>query len=231
MNKTIWFFREPRSGSMWTLNALHVALNKEQFIFDPKINSGLEGKSGYNKDNLIDSFLKIEHEFCNSDNIYSTHYFFLLPYLTDTDGIFLLRSTRRNSLDQILSLIYRDMNRNGLHHYYVDNNKNLSYNYFLKTLENPVIVTKKQVLKEYEMLQNMNKLWDEYSKKFSNFTIYYEDLNDGIEISDLDIKLSFNMYTDYMHKIPEYKSKVFANYDQIAEWYKEFENKYGPIKG
>jgi hypothetical protein len=80
------------------------------------------------------------------------------------------------------------------------------------------------------MLKTMNKLWDENAKRFSNFTIYYEDLNEGIEIPDFDIELGFDMYPDYMNKIPEYKSKVFANYEQITVWYKEFENKYGPIK-
>jgi hypothetical protein len=229
-NKNIWFFREPRSGSMWALYALHKALNKQQFIFDALLSENLDGKINQNKSNIINSFLKIKHQFSDPNSIYSSHYFFLLPYLTNAEEIFLVRSTRRNSLDQILSLLYREMNKKGLRHYYVDNDKNLSYNYFLKTLENPVIISKKQVLKEYEMLKTMNKLWDENAKRFSNFTIYYEDLNEGIEIPDFDIELGFDMYPDYMNKIPEYKSKVFANYEQITVWYKEFENKYGPIK-
>jgi hypothetical protein len=230
-NKNIWFFREPRSGSMWTLYALHKALNKRQAVFDGILQSNVNGiKAGHNENNLVDAFLKTKHQFCNNNDIYSSHYFFLLPHIETTEEIFLLRSTRRNSLDQILSLLYMDMNKNGFLHYYVDSNKNLSYNHFLRTLENPVMVSKQQVLKKYETLKTMNKLWDENAKRFSNFTIYYEDLNDGVEISDLNIKIAFDMYTDYMNKTPEYKSKAFANYEQILDWYKEFEDKYGPIK-
>ncbi len=85
----------------------------------------------------------------------------------------------------------------------------------------PNIITKRDLTIVHRMYVENQKLWDEYSKLYPSCTIYYEDLCEGIDIPLLeltDCKLSNNLE---IKKLPDYKQRVFLNYDMLVKWTQE----------
>ena len=215
-DKVIWMFREQRSGSSWA-----------SFVIPPKLKRAFR-----HLDRMVDDkddtkiigqvFKKFQNEFTKTDTVYSTHLFKLLPSLVDVDNLYLIRTTRRNKIEQILSLIYMNTYLHGLTHYYVDQSKNQQMKHFENTLLNPVIVLKQEVLKSCQTFKRHEDLWNEYGVHHDNFVLVYEDCEQGITIDDLGIDLKWSNDDQYTYKLPEYKSKAFQNYDQIVDWCNDF---------
>jgi hypothetical protein len=109
--------------------------------------------------------------------------------------------------------------------YFVDESKNLNINYFNHTVKNPVEASKKDVIECLSIMKTHDDLWKKYSVNFKNYTIVYEDCEQGITVPDIDVNLKFSNFTGFTKKIPEYKTKVFSNYDMIVLWCEEFINK------
>jgi hypothetical protein len=59
--------------------------------------------------------------------------------------------------------------------------------------------------------------WDEFTKDYPSQTLYYEDFQQGIQIEGTDILVKLN--DQGTKKLPDYKKKVFTNYDEIKYWY------------
>ena len=208
-NNLIWVFREPRSGSSWVSNALMKKLNKHLYHYDTHVDRNTEfDPLSFNDNNML----------------YSTHLFHLLPQLKVIDP-YIIRTTRRNKTEQCLSMLYWNYFPDSIKHYFVDESKNTSMDNFNKSLVNPVTVTKDSIIDLMLKMKQRDKLWADNFKDFKSDVIVYEDLMDQAHISKLDITLSFNTETQYSHKMPEYKTKAFKNYQQAVDWCEEIAQK------
>jgi len=203
MNKLIWIMREPRTGSTWVTDALARKLNKTIFHYETQC-----GKN-------IDSFDVNATEFQDYTKVYSTHLFYLTSKIKKLDPYF-IRTARRNKVEQCMSMLYWNYFPKSIKHYFVDESRNVAMDYF--SLDNPVTVDKESVFDILLKIKKRDKLWEDNCQKFTNDVIVYEDLFDKVYLPNLDITLSFSEETNFSYKMPEYKTKAFANYDQIIEW-------------
>ena len=233
MHNLIWLFREARTGSGWALQSLSSSLNKTVVHYDLVLgNRNVKEETYfelYNQKNLLstekrfEELIKQETVF-DTDRIYSSHFMFLLSKLNN-QNTYVLRTTRRNKIDQCVSLLYLKYYPRIMKQYFVDESKNLNLNYFNHTINNPVEVSKKDVIDCLSLMKTHDDLWKKYSGNFKNYTIVYEDCEQGINIPNLDAQLKFSNFTGFTKKIPEYKTKVFTNYDMIVSWCEEFIDK------
>ena len=215
-DKVIWMFREQRSGSSWASFAIPPKLKRGFRHFDQLISDKDDAEL------MCQVYNKFKNELHRTDTVYSTHLFKLLSSLKDVENLYLIRTTRRDKVSQILSLIYMNTYPHGMTHYYVDDSKNQQLQYLEKTLLNPVNVLKQQVLKCCNTFKRHEDLWNEYGVHHDNFVLVYEDCEQGIKIDDLGIDLKWSTDDQYTYKMPEYKSKAFQNYDQIVDWCNDF---------
>ena len=225
-NKNIWYFKEPRSGSTWLLRVLPKLLNREAFHLDPHLSkvsyTSPDQKIIKDQDYIINN----ENLFFDKHYFYSTHYFYLLEAIKNFHDLSLIRITRRNKIEQCLSLLYVNSYKTSMSHYYTDQTLNPNYKFFIKSLENPIIIGKKSVQETIKKIKNYQWYWEQYSKNHESYTFYYEDLYSEIITPFNDLPISFDDDRS-MQKLPEYKKLAFFNYDQIIEWSKSYIDQYG----
>tara|TARA_R110000822_G_scaffold305644_1_gene431479 strand:+ start:445 stop:1119 length:675 start_codon:yes stop_codon:yes gene_type:complete len=209
-NKTLWIFRETRSGSTWICNALEKKLNKPLSHYE----------SNLSKYGVFDP-----SKFQNPDILYSTHRFQYLSELKTNDP-YVIRTTRRNKPDQCLSVLYWKYFPISMKHNF-DNNAELEspgvpptfgYDNFILSLDNPVTVKKQDIINMMIHMKQRDVFWQKNVEDFKTAVIVYEDLVDQVHLPDLDITLSFNEEFNFESKMPEYKTRVFKNYEQIVDW-------------
>jgi len=196
-NRQIWMFREPRSGSTGLTTALSTLLNK-RFLF-------VENK----KDIIYDSSVLI-----------NTHHFMFLHAVKEEHNPILLRCTRRNRTEQMLSSKTLALTRKDIKLYNIEDHTTPEqleeFNTYLK--KNNKSISKLDVFKFAMEKKTENFLWDKLASKFDNHVFYYEDLTNNIDIPILgmyNINLEIDKYTK---KIPEYKKEFYTNYDSVKEW-------------
>ena len=216
-NKVIWMFREGRSGSGWASMALSKKLNRELYHFD-KFNQ----YRSLTPESLSQTFHANKQQFSQTDQLYSTHFFFFMPLVTTIDNLYIIRTTRRNKIEQALSLLYMIMYPRGLRYYYTDMNLNRNINHFNKTLENPISIAKQDVLRCLNTMKNHDELWAEHSVNQDKFILVYEDCESGVDIPDLNVTMKWALDPEFTQKTPEYKTKAFVNYDQIVDWCNDY---------
>ena len=214
--KCVWLFKEPRSGSAWLWRVLCEKLNLECEHMDIIIESN-------------NTYLDNISNFSSTRKLYSTHRLKYLPLLQNYNTPFIIRSTRRNKAEQCMSTLYLQLHGQTNEHFFTDESKNF-YNFFNHTLKNPVEVTKQQVKKIMENMRINDEYWENFSHRYENFVIVYEDLFEGITIPQLNISLNFSKDTTIVKKSPNYKSKAFLNYNQIIDWCNEYEKSLNFIK-
>lgn len=197
--------REPRTGSTWVTDVLARKLNRTIFHYEKQCGKNLD---------LLDVNAT---EFQDYTKVYSTHLFYLIPKIVDLNP-YVIRTARRNKAEQCLSMLYWNYFPKSIRHYFVDESRNTDMDYFVNSLDNPVTVDKESVFDILLKIKQRDKLWEDNCYKFSNDVIVYEDLFDEVYLPTLDVKLSFSTETNFSYKMPEYKTKAFANYDQIIEW-------------
>lgn len=198
----VWIFREMRSGS--TALTSHIAhhLNRPQCILKP--------------------LPKHKYVFQIPDPekyVFSTHSFLLLNKMKSyKKKPILIRSSRKNKLEQVLSRLFLEKvnaGKNPSEHFMNITNRNVN----IFDLTEPFEVPLEDVYTCLENLKMDDYYWDTISLFFPNQTVYYEDLCDtGVSIPLLNIphlKLSTNSFTQ---KIPDYKKKMFINYDEIVQY-------------
>jgi len=205
-NNLIWIFREPRSGSSWISNALSQKLNKSLYHY--------EYEDSYSKIDVFDPL-----KFQRQDTIYTTHMFQLFSKLKTIDP-YVIRTTRRNKIEQCLSILYWNSFPDSMKHNYVEKNSDqlIEEKIFNTALINPVTLREHDVVDTIMKIKYRDLLWETSFKDFKTDTIFYEDLVDQVHLPDLAVTLSFNENTNFSQKMPEYKTKVFKNYKQVIDW-------------
>jgi hypothetical protein len=215
-DKLIWIMREPRTGSTWITDALAKKLNKTICHYEMQFDKNLE--------------LDITAiDFQDHSKLYSTHLFNLIPKVKEIDP-YIIRTARRNKTEQCLSMLYWNHFPKSIKHYFVDESRNANMDYFTRSLDNPVTVNKESVFDILVKIKKRDRVWEDNFQHFTNDVIVYEDLFDEVYLSNLDIKLSFSEETNFSYRMPEYKTKAFANYDQIIEWCDDFISKMNFIQ-
>jgi hypothetical protein len=131
----------------------------------------------------------------------------------------IIRCARRNTLDQFLSHCLAKSTNYKFTNITSDDHREV----FDNLVESRLLIPKKD-LTEYVRLKRRNDdIWNEFAPKFKNFTVYYEDLcENGVDIPLLNMyncKIGENGFTQ---KLPDYKTKVFLNYDMIQKWISEY---------
>lgn len=219
-NRQIWMFREMRSGSDWVWKVFEKLSNRRCVHFQ----KGLQLNTTTFQNNKNPNTVLVENVDQLSDvtKFYSTHFFHILPSINCLDNPYLIRTTRRNKVEHCMSLLYFKLHRHKFTHVFPEETN--SYNYFLETLNNPIVVLKQQVQEEMLSLKKNDDYWNEFSTNYDNSVIVYEDLIEGVELTDLNMTLKFSDHNEFSSKTPDYKKKFFINYDQVVEWSKYYES-------
>ena len=197
VDRQIWIFREPRSGSTGLTKSLARLLSKE-FLF-------VESKEELVYDTIV---------------MNNTHNFDLLYQVKAEHNPILLRCTRKNRLEQFLSARTLALTRTHMDLFNIQDDTKAEdldkFNKFIK--ENTETVSEIDVFKFAERKKNEGLVWKQVSSKFDNHTFYYEDLTDPIDIPILglyNIDINLNNHT---RKLPDYKKDFYTNYDEVKRW-------------
>lgn len=191
----LWLFREPRTGSSWLNIKLSKILNRERNFLDDKAQG-----------DLSTFFLNRSQQDSDYNQILSTHYFKALESLKNYKDPILIRTLRKNRVEQFLSQ-YLGM--------YTELKYRTSFEENI-TME-PVIVPKSRAIAFIELSKENDKLWDMYSNYYRNETVYYEDLLQGHNFTHLPIPtIGMDLDTDELpKKIPYNKKELVLNYNQL----------------
>lgn len=197
VSRDIWMFREPRSGSTGITSFLACKLNRIFYFVDTRP----DWQNAIGDHNLL----------------YNTHNFTLLSKLDSYDNPFILRCYRKNKFEQFLSLVFALT---------IGKSINIGRNTASEDIEKLQACSQKKIKVPLDYVQRFllkkkeeDDLWDQYSCKYDNYTIYYETLTEPIVIPELGLlNVKINSHTE---KLPDYKRNVFENYDQIKRWFTE----------
>lgn len=218
---TIWIIREPRSGSTCFTEHVATRLGFNHCFLDSMVTGALAQRYpelGFNPTAAISKINK----FSQNNTVFSTHFFNMLQIIDRFEDPIVIRCTRRNTLEQFLSYClikstnYKFTSIN-------PTERKTNQEQFDKLLDSHLLIPKKDVT-EYMLAKSRDEaIWNEFAPKFKNFTVYYEDLcENGVDIPLLNMyncKIDENGYTQ---KLPDYKTKVFLNYDMIQKWISEY---------
>ncbi len=218
---TIWIIREPRSGSTWFTEQVAKHLGFDHCFLD-SITGGLGIQSDPNLGFDSSAVLSKINRFSGTKTIYSTHFFNVLQIIDRYDDPIVIRCARRNTLDQFLSY-YLIKTANHRFTNINSNRQQATQEQFDKLVESRFLIPKKDLIDYVFAKRRDEEIWNEFAPKFKNFTVYYEDLcENGVDIPLLNMyncKIDENGYTQ---KLPDYKTKVFLNYDMIQKWISEY---------
>ena len=198
-NRNIWFFRERRSGGTPLTFILPGLLNRQPLFIDD--NSDFEP---YHDPSIF----------------YNTHDFELLHKVQHLNPI-LFRCTRKNKTEQMLSeraAFRMDVDSNDEQFFNFSHNVEEELTNFIKFTHNKIRIGEQSVRNFAERKKRLDQLWDSVSSKFENHTFYYEDVSDTIDIPILNLYNVEINRDKFTKKLPNYKRKVYTNYDQVEQW-------------
>lgn len=191
----LWLFREPRTGSSWLNIKLSKILNRERNFLDT-----------YTKGDLTKYFLNRIQQDTDYNQILSTHHFKALESLKNYNNPIIIRTLRKNKLEQFLSQylgLYTE-----LKHY---------KSFEGKIQMEPIVVPKGKALTFIQQNKENELLWNKYSNYYNSETVYYENLLQGHDFKYLPIpKIGMNLDTEVAtKKIPYNKKEIVLNYSQL----------------
>lgn len=199
----IFIFREPRTGSTAFTQFLIKKLNKKDIFFD---------REKHNISILNDV----------SNSIIHTHDFNLLNNLNFFPNPILIRTTRKNKVDQFISyyIFSRMISATPPHLRSV-----ISKNDALQKIQ-PIIIYEKQIKTWADNVIKDELSWCNIAKNYSNTIIYYEDWVDStIDIPILNLTNCNVSNEADEKKLPEYKKELIINYDMVCKWVNKHINK------
>ena len=211
-DRPVWIFREHRSGSTWLAKTIADILGREHIFFDTGEFTRLTGEG------QIQYFIDRQVEPEDNNRVFSTHTFKALESLGKYNNPLVIRCTRRDVTEQFLSYWTCQATGFAFKHNHVDPMLNVGKKVFEKFQQERFMLNKQDLYRYIMLKQRYVYNWNEYAKNHQTYTVYYEDLFDGVKIEGIDALLKFDIQNDYMSKLPDYKQDVFVNYEQINEW-------------
>jgi hypothetical protein len=220
--RTIFLFREPRSGSTWFSNHLAKHLNRNHCFVENKLN--LQGMLGFSKARFL---LEVNRHDANN-TVFSTHYFTCLPLLEQYENPIVIRCSRKDKFEQFMSYVFLKYSQHTsipFTNIVSGEGEEKCCIYFDELINTQqTVVSKHEVISYINMVNQWDSFWNLYATKYEHHTVYYEDLCDsGIDIPSLGLYNCKIDSTGTTMKLPEYKSKVFLNYEMIHKWIKELD--------
>ena len=199
-NRIVWLFREPRSGSTWFSFYLANKLARRWHMTDDK--------ALYEQENT-ELFQKPKDERL----VLSTHSFEFLASMKNYDNPILIRCHRKNIFEQFLSTVVMEHTN---FYNIVNDLGSEKFESLIQDLEKNQLHVKKSRIEDYIMTKkNWNDCWNTHAALYEHYDVCYEDLVDGCELFDFG-KVTMINHTRSLPK--NYKSRVFANYNEIKEW-------------
>jgi hypothetical protein len=200
-DRHVWVFREMRSGGTGFCAKLSLVLGKKfNFVAGSPIIS--------------------------PDVVNNTHQFHLIENVVKIHNPILIRVTRRNKTEQMLSkyaiihsaTVMPDKAIINIQSHTTDD----QLAGFEDLVENhPITIEERQVIGFARQCLEYDFLWKKYGSLVENTTVYYEDLLSPMSLPIVDLH-NINFLEDtHTSKFPEYKSRLFTNYAQIEQWMKE----------
>ena len=210
--KTIWLFREPRTGGTWLTTALQKELKR---------GTAWPGET----DKVIDPTTVI----INFHNFKQG-----FEHIQEYDDPILIRTTRRNKADILIS----DHVRTRIGDYMISTGvppiNNITteeeYIYIKNIMHNrikPFVITQREIDNFIACQKTkFDVQWNINSRECENETVYYEDLLESWSSSILPITLSMKNQKQFgegssarlfTHKIPYDKKELILNYEEIVE--------------
>ena len=216
----IWIFREPRSGSTWFSNHVTTSLRRTHCFLDRnRLGFSMEHELSFSQENFRNTIN--QHDIDNT--VFTTHFFSALTLMNEFDNPILIRCARKDKAEQFMSHMLVKYSPTHFTNITNDENLNKTKESFQELSKIETVVPKKEVDDYMRMVSSWNTLWDQYASTHQNYTIYYEDLcNFGIDIPEIGL---YNCKIDssgLTSQLPDYKTKVFLNYDMIQKWINEY---------
>ncbi len=206
-NRHVWVFREMRSGGTGFASSLSGFLAKKFHFVEETLDNAIFSSSVLN----------------------NAHNFSLIPEVVKKVNPLLIRCTRRNKVEQFLSkeailLSAEIMPEKALVNVQEHTTKEQIEGFNELAEKHQKIITEAEVIGFAKRCLKRDHLWKEYASLVENETVYYEDLLHPITIPIVDLyKVRFlNGPITATQKMPEYKHKLFPNYDQVTKWMKKY---------
>ena len=209
-NKIIWLFREPRSGSTTACAVITDTLNRQYRFIDNPPEIYKQTSVFYQEEN-------------DNKVVYNTHFFPALASMKNYTDPMLIRISRRNVVEQCLSFLacklmdWKFFNLSS-HKYQIDDNRQI----FEEFCQSKIELKKEQVDFFARHRKRQNHYWNTYALEHDHQVIYYEDMDEPIDIPILGL-YNLNLTTNTI-KLPDYKKQVFTNCDAVEEWLSVYEN-------
>lgn len=187
-----------RSGSTWLCTFLCNHLNKKHIFLD--IHSRI--------------YKHVKPSERHGRYLFSSHSVESILPARDYDDPIIIRCTRRDSFEQMLSEFFFGLTYAAVPNIFTEQHEQ-KFNSYLAN-QRISSATEDDIKKWVTTYQTKLAEWNEVSKDLNVQTVYYEDFFEGTTIEGIDLLIKFDSTTK---KLPDYKKTVFVNYDQIREWF------------
>lgn len=207
----IWVFREQRSGSTAFVEKLAHLLGRQNVMVEAN--------------NPIDNVINLENP---QDYLFSTHQFDLLEQVDQlyTEPVLLIRCTRKDKVEQCLSLLIVRWANFGRQEDQLQYNLKASDHENVFESASPTIFTKAAVANYFNQVATIDTFWNTYAQNHLNLTVYYEDLcSSGVNLFPLGINNLTIADDSYTIKLPNsYKDRLCINHAMVRRWASELNN-------
>ena len=201
MHDSIWVFREMRSGGTWLCNFLAKALEKRHIFLEHHSQLALNMKASP----------------LHSKYLFSTHKLEYMKPVINYHNPLIIRCARKDKFEQMLSEFFFAVTNRAVSNIYSETDK-IRFDNISKIQS--IKVSKNDVHNWIDRNVSDENQWKEFSKNLTVHAVYYEDFIEGTTIDGIDLLLKFD--ESITEKLPNYKESVFVNYDEIKEWFNEY---------
>ena len=215
MDKIIWIFREPRSGSTWFSQKLCRVLGRQFYFFDTMLRH-------YTVKEREEFYLNRQQEKDDYKRILNTHNFFALKSLKNYYDPIVFRVARKDKTEQFVSGYISQIYK---HSYF-----NVTSEEDIKSLPQfeRLIIPKSDIQNYIHQTKKIDNLWQTYCNEYKSQTFFYEDFTSEFDIPMLDVyklKMTNNEVDNPTIKLPYNKTELVVNYKQVQlEILKAFDN-------
>jgi len=202
-------FRERRSGSTWLRIYLSQLLRKQGYHIDDYI------PDSYKYDRLTEWFKDRKQDKLDRTRILNTHFFEGLSSLDNYVNPIIIKTSRKNKLDQLISAYMGKVNNLALQQYapklHIPNNKRVL------NME-PCTIPHDAILDFIKNQKYIDMLWNQYAQNYNSEVVYYEDLQQPHTIKVLNVHLDpmTKYHENLPKKLPYDKKEIVLNYDEVA---------------
>lgn len=197
--RRVWVFRDRRSGSTAFTHVIANAL-------------GLRYE-------FINSFDEYQ---ADPQALYNTHSFDILGNLKVSDNPLILRCTRKDKTEQVLSSyiarVGEVLYKKQMLQIFTGATNTEELLEFSELYSRTFAPSIGAIDKELRDIKKWDNIWNEFTSRFDNQTFYYEDITDTFDIPNLGMYNISVTRDNYTKKLPYNKRDIITNYDAVKEY-------------